>query len=302
MVSEIARVVEELRGGQFRWGSKPPTPFTVDEAVGVMAAAAQTATLVDVTAIHRDVIARTSGTMLYEDHPCIAPPWDTALICFENTFGNVWAMLAMTYPSTRFPDLDEIPRWEDDKGIDWDNDVRWVLDTKVFSGGRNGDGVRLPTMGPLVQYRWAIGHEGQPLDLHWQITHRDITDISMMDIPQLVLLESLKFMACRNVELIEPARRNHERKRLARKGLRINELHVFPSGKSSRSKGAKGQPLGSVHAPVRGHFASYGPAYGRGLLFGKYEGRFFIPPHVRGSKDVGESVQEFTLRTDSAQA
>ena len=49
---------------------------------------------------------------------------------------------------------------------------------------------------------------------------------------------------------------------------------------------------------VRGHFREYGDAYGKGLLFGKHEGRFFIPSFARGELEHGLSVQRFTLHDD----
>jgi hypothetical protein len=46
---------------------------------------------------------------------------------------------------------------------------------------------------------------------------------------------------------------------------------------------------------VRGSYHRYGPEYGRGLLFGKYAGRFWVPPHVRGSREAGEVVQTYIV-------
>jgi hypothetical protein len=61
---------------------------------------------------------------------------------------------------------------------------------------------------------------------------------------------------------------------------------VFPVGRTTRS--ARGEAVGGtpVHL-VRGHFARYGPQYGRGLLFGKHAGRFFVPAHARGERRAG---------------
>jgi len=49
-----------------------------------------------------------------------------------------------------------------------------------------------------------------------------------------------------------------------------------------RAVGAGDTPLTSV----RGHFAHYGPAYDRGLLFGRLAGKFWIPARaVAGGGD-----------------
>ncbi|WP_426513151.1 hypothetical protein ACPPVO_22495 [Dactylosporangium sp. McL0621] len=39
----------------------------------------------------------------------------------------------------------------------------------------------------------------------------------------------------------------------------------------------------AVLSPVRGHFSHYGKQYNRGLLFGKYSGKFWVAGHVRGA-------------------
>lgn len=48
---------------------------------------------------------------------------------------------------------------------------------------------------------------------------------------------------------------------------------------------------------VRGHFGHYGDAYGRGKLFGRYEGRFWIAAHARGNKARGVIEKEYLERT-----
>jgi hypothetical protein len=45
---------------------------------------------------------------------------------------------------------------------------------------------------------------------------------------------------------------------------------------------------------VRGHFARYG-VEGRGLLFGKYAGKFWIPAHARDAGE-GDGVKDYVLK------
>ena len=45
----------------------------------------------------------------------------------------------------------------------------------------------------------------------------------------------------------------------------------------------------------RGHFAEYGPQFGKGLLFGRYAGRFFIPPHLRGDEKNGIVEKDYAV-------
>jgi hypothetical protein len=54
------------------------------------------------------------------------------------------------------------------------------------------------------------------------------------------------------------------------------------------------------HVFVTGN--SYGPAYGKGLLFGKFEGRFWVPQFARGSKEFGETVKDYRLAPRRAES
>jgi hypothetical protein len=49
---------------------------------------------------------------------------------------------------------------------------------------------------------------------------------------------------------------------------------------------------------VRGHLATYGGA--KGLLFGKYAGTYFRPPHVRGDKREGVSTHDYAVKPAKA--
>jgi hypothetical protein len=111
----------------------------------------------------------------------------------------------------------------------------------------------------------------------------------------MITLFTFSLLHCRNVITED----NDERTRLPRQAIRARErankpflvyktLVVKPHGRHHTGNG-KGTGIGTkkrMHL-VRGHFAEYGPKYGTGLLFGRIEGRFFIPPHVRGDDTVG---------------
>lgn len=45
---------------------------------------------------------------------------------------------------------------------------------------------------------------------------------------------------------------------------------------------------------VRGYFAEYG-VNGRGLLFGKHAGRYWIPPHIRGIEGPGVILKDYAI-------
>lgn len=71
-------------------------------------------------------------------------------------------------------------------------------------------------------------------------------------------------------------------------GYRFHIIKIFgkrfeyqPRGESQG--GGAGMPL---HI-CAGHYAEYGPQFGKGLLFGKYAGEIWIPPCVKGKKENG---------------
>lgn len=305
----IAPVVADLRAGRVH---------RLIGGVDVWEAARFTVTFdaktVDATAIYHSLVARDDPVFLYEDHPNIAPPFQCAEFCYVNEHGNVIVMKALAQDrrghekemADSIASL-EVARpvsqpepWEPAEPIEWDR-VRWIIDTMCWIGGRKGDGTSFPTGGPVHMWRFAVYETGQPADLHWVHLVPEYP-LENWDMAHLVLLGSLNFLNCRNVELVEPERPRPERRRIARTGQRIYELSVFPVGRSSRSAGSgpgQGVPLSSV----RGHFSHYGDCCPgmhdpRGLLFGKLTGRFWIPQHARGSAEHGEHESSYRLVPD----
>jgi hypothetical protein len=117
---------------------------------------------------------------------------------------------------------------------------------------------------------------------------------------------ALSFLHCRNVART-PAPSTlsgPERRRLERQGLPLVSWHtldVKPFGKAAREDAARRDREGAGLARemaahiVRGHFAHYGEAFGTGKLFGKHEGMFWIPAHVRGSVEVGTAGKDYRV-------
>lgn len=273
--SAIGRVVADLRTGNIR---------ALSDDLRDLAGPWPAEPVVDATAIYRSLVAREESVALYEDHPCISPPWEHAAICYVNEHGNVIVMCALA---------DSSRQWETAEPVDWER-VRWRLNTFVFIGGRSTVSGPMPTIGPVHLWQFAIYEQGEPADLHWVHLVPEYP-LEHWDMAHLVLLGALNFMNCRNVELVEPRRPRAEARRLARTGVTVHTINVFPIGRSSRS--VKSDPLGVPLTSVRGHFATYGPAYGRGLLFGKHEGRFWIPQHARGSAEIGTSDHDYRIAT-----
>jgi hypothetical protein len=281
----IAKVVADLRAGRI---------FDVYDA-GLYATEIQdfeSAVVVDATAVYYDLLKR-KGVNLY-DHR-LAPVWPNSLICYRNEHGNGIVTHAEAVPLAEWDSTGD--RWETnlEHTIDWDR-VRWVYLFTIFSGHRaQGNTVAVPTAGPLHMWRAAVYGDGEIADLRWVAVSRDPDLNERWDMAQLITLGAINLGNCVNVELMEPKRSRHAQRRLDRSGVRVSELHVRPISKSYRGRRDGREPLGTVpiHS-VRGHFAEYG-VNGRGLLFGKYAGRYWIPAHARGNPEHGQVEQSYQV-------
>lgn len=313
---EIATVVAGLRARQFRIpqntrGDLASHVATMRKISVQVIGDSLAGPVVDATAVYRSLVDTPSREIdLYQDHPNIAPPWREATICYQNQHGNVIMMLQGGYeadevkkregPSWRHGLSD---RWEPAQPVDWDR-VRWIIDTILWIGGRGGSGP-FPTTGPMHIWRFAVYDDGTPADLHWlQVVDDDVYPMRDWDMAHLVLLGTLNFMQCRNIELVEPRRPRPQQRRITRTGVRISEINVFPIGKSRRGAGRQYSLTGGVPlSSVRGHFAHYGACCShhepRGMLFGKLTGRYWIPQHARGTTEHGEVEQHVTLHEEN---
>ncbi len=306
----IARVVADLRDGRVR-------PLVRDE--GLFACGLEMAQLkakvVDATSIYESIVAKDEPIYIYEDHPSIAPPFTSAHVCYQNEHGNVIDMVACALDrrddedaraQTQIIDTLETQRpltqpkgWETAEPVDWAR-VRWTIDTLLWVGGRS-HGKPFPTAGPMHCWRFAVYDTGEPADLHWVDLVPDYP-MENWDMAHLVLLGTLNFLNCRNVDLVEPTRPRAQSRRLARTGVQVYELTVFPAGRSTRRGAGGGSGAGVPLASVRGHFAHYGDCCPgahepRGLAFGRLEGRFWIPQHARGNAEMGEHDSTYRVVT-----
>lgn len=119
------------------------------------------------------------------------------------------------------------------------------------------------------------------------------------------LLDMLAMLSCKNVSL-EP--RDNDPKQVKRAikrhggtpdSYRYHVLVVRPPGAKSNTPS---QEIGIMPRHVcRGHFAEYGPEFNKGLLFGKYSGRFYVPPCLKGDKKNGEVAKDYAVTNALAQ-
>jgi hypothetical protein len=303
---EIAKVVADLRKGRVR-------QFVGhDDLFEAALKCADRGPVVDVTSVFNRMLEH-KQIRFYEDHPEIIPPWPMVQFGWVNTFGNVYVLSVVCADppeqhllrgSDIVPPNDSIPRWTDAltwetaEPINWDN-VKYCADVFLWAGGQTGDGIRTQTVGPLYMWQLAIHEDGHPMDIHWidiglgKLKHM----ADQFDNALLVLLQSLNFLNCRNITVVEPKRERHERKRIERSGVNVHEITILPSGKTTRHRGEVVEGGVALHT-VRGHFAHYGPRYGKGRLFGRLEGKFWVDMHARGSPEHGISIADYKLKDE----
>lgn len=287
----IARVVADLGEGRVNNLIEKDDPVLA--AICARIAQRSTTTTVDATLIYDQVVTKDS-IYLYEDHPSCAPPWTEAAVCYRNSHGNVTVM-AMS--AKDIPPGERREAWATDNPIDWER-VRWIIDVPVYVGGRSKGGTTpMPTSGPAHLWRLAVYESGEPADIHW-VHLLDKHSMDIWDTAMLVMLGTLNFMGCRNVELVDAVRTQKLKRRRGQPAVTVKMLAVRPMGRSSRSTSGPGDELVPMTS-VRGHPAHYGACCPwhepRGLLFGRLTGRYWIPQHARGDAAAGESRHNYKI-------
>ena len=286
----VAEAVRDLREGRFHSPAHQVAknkPTLDAEKVEL----AKVSTVIDGTALSPGSAHRAT------DLDCIRPPWANGLYGWVDDLGRTLVIHASTF------DPRPIAVW--DEGSDAAAEVADLVPgtDEVISGYiylrsiMTGHTVA-QTKGPFGVFFVCMDDEGKFLNLR-TIPLYDELPAETLEVQVLWLLRLFDFMHCRNIEIVEPTRPRTERRRIARTGITVSEIHIRPVGKSTRSSSPRSpyqalMPLTSV----RGHKAKYGPKYGRGLLFGKYEGEYWIPQHARGLHELGEVEQHFDFEAE----
>jgi hypothetical protein len=118
--------------------------------------------------------------------------------------------------------------------------------------------------------------------------------MSMIGKSHLILWRFLAFLSCTNVRArdIAPAKVAQQMRRLkGRPPLVTHKVLELQPRTSAGGGESKGLWTNRVHL-CRGHFATYTK---EAPLFGKYVGRFWIPPHARGDRSRGVITKEYAL-------
>jgi len=165
-------------------------------------------------------------------------------------------------------------------------------------------------IGPLIQAEYHIKEDGtliehpstmayMPVDSDPEIAE----EMERLTFSFRVMMFGIRLLHCHNVStvLLDDRRRPVDKRRDERNGIpsTIVKTLVIESPETillGRKPRDVVNPNSRREHDVRGHFARYGPVYGRGKLFGKYEGCFWIPPMVRGNSDAGTVEKSYEVR------
>jgi hypothetical protein len=108
------------------------------------------------------------------------------------------------------------------------------------------------------------------------------------------VLQVLTLLSAHNVSLEKRAIEPKQARRAAKRhggqpwDYKFHVLTVRPAGSKLGTPGVEIGAPGSAPLHLRrGHFHEYGPQYGKGLLFGRIAGRFYIPPTACGDAKNG---------------
>jgi len=290
----IAEVVADIRAGRV----SPPPQSSPDIHQLLLPQVQRPQPVIDCTAVF-DLQRRMSRIDLYGDYPTLTPPWERALLCYVNTFQNVIVMSVEREDWAGHGTGTQ--GWRSTNPVDW-SQVRWIANTSIWIGGRSGSGAAIPTTGAVHLLRHAIRADGAPEDINWIAVipgdnpDTEVDGNSPWLAATLTLTASLNFLNCSNVSTAEPPRPRPERRRIARTGVQVQSIVVRPPGRRSGMGAGNARPLEACEtalSPVRGHFVHYGEQYGRGLLFGRYPGKFWVPDHVRGAGEP--TIRDYRL-------
>jgi hypothetical protein len=168
--------------------------------------------------------------------------------------------------------------------------TKWMLDIQMFSRQQgklihmcdwficvDDLGRVMKENGDTAFWGTAVGSSSETLN---------IVPAAFLHVPCL----ALTFLSCKNCKMIYPYPTKKKRVGRKEKGkTKYYTLKVIAMGETKRSasKGGRTGIKQSAHI-VAGHFREYGPEYGKGKLFNKISGRFWVPAHMSGSKKVGQ--------------
>lgn len=253
-----------------------------------LAVAAADATVVDVDALRLAHL----GEKLNLSDVTLLPVWENVLFGYRQRF-------ALDEPDREPPgwytNLTHFVAWESPT-----SERRWMAVISHYTVADNNPNVVKVFRGRLVLSLDADGAAVEIAEIGQD--GGEIPDLgedgrAEYDKRLFIPLFTLNLLNCRNVVVVSaPPRPRPAARRIARTGVTVSEIHIRPTGTTRTGRGdvktipADSMPLHSV----RGHPAEYG-INGKGLLFGRTAGRFWIPQFVRGRREHGVVDQSYVM-------
>lgn len=255
--------------------------------------------MADATVVNVDALRQAHlGESLDLDTVTLNPVWNNALFCYRQHFNRPdgttsrWYTDMAHWLATPDPDFGWTAIVTYFTHVDGERDVRYLPLGLILKIDDDGSVISM--------YDYPIDKVG--LDKYAKDGHARAFYEDQLSQRPFAPLFTLNLLNCRNIVLVtDPARPRKVSRRIARTGVRVSEIHVLPSGvRKVGGEAVKSAPLGSTpfHS-VRGHPRKYGMD-GRGLLFGKYAGQFWIPQHARGNPEIGTVEQTFDIESDAS--
>lgn len=270
----------------------------------------QSAELFDVENVKQWLMAMrltgADGFDMVANLPCCTPPFPYTYFEWEDQSVRASAfVITETHPDRVVPTpvfvavFDHVPHHE-----------TFLLGTVLFHLDASGqiiskkmlNGELMPDV--EITYEETIGAAGKTDE-----KLQDLINFAMAKAAAMTLF-ACSLMHCRNVKQATHDPRdemNRQQIRLAERQKRrlviYRTLEVSPVGRRSvkeTDEGVIDGPKKRLHL-VRLHYAEYGPEYRwpdgtpKGLLFGKYSGRFFVPPFVKGSLNAGAVAKTYRI-------
>lgn len=157
-----------------------------------------------------------------------------------------------------------------------------------------------------IQYH--LSNDGKPDEFRVPEWMGDDDDDARATLAQYLhpILLAFSFANCKNVETVEvvaPAKLQRARMRRDKRPLvTYKVINILPLAKmrsAPRTRTVESDGHGVALHIRRGHFAHYGEKFGRGKLFGRLEGTFWIPQAAVGSADAGVSVHDYEMAKEA---
>ncbi len=299
------RLLDRLLAGQFDLG-----PVVADHGVTVKKSlAGSQLVVVDNVAVYYSRFRGTEPAIT--DFPTVMLPFDITfmearlhqVISDAYILESVGALLAMEAPTSS---EEEFRSWLLSREVKWHlHGILFVQfrgeDPKLMSDfviPLNKEGKIIPTTDGDTRPPFAVRSVNTIRGL--PIAESADFQVGLLSLLLPILLMALSFMHCRNVIVRKesppaPLSRKYQKK-TGRPLLQYHVIQIDHMKKVLEREGhASTEGLKKALHICRGHFATYGEE-GKGLLFGRHAGRFWIPMHVRGKPEQGVVLKDYDVK------